>query len=164
MRRCRTRSDEKIVEKFRAVIDENKSISIYDKNGERSYCVIRKDLAKDYDIEVMPSEAPILNKILTEPEPYESSLADTKILDDAIFPVNEAIKKVFGDSKDLNLQAIKLAVGSNKNDYVTLNEADLKKYDVKPTLTGLMDFIRENHESILGFLDREYINEEGNVI
>ena len=68
------------------------------------------------------------------------------------------------DEKDLNLHGIKLAIGGNKNDYVTIQEKDLIKYDVKPTLTGLMDFIKENYESILGFLDREYISEEGNVI
>ena len=27
-----------------------------------------------------------------------------------------------------------------------------------------MDFIKDNNESIMGFLDREYITEEGNVI
>ena len=110
-------------------------------------------MVKDYDIEVQPSEAPILNKVLTEPEPYESSCADIKILEDAVFPVNDAIKKVFGDTKDLKLHRIKLAIGGSNTEY-----------DVKPTLDGLMDFIKENRESILGFLDREYINEEGNLI
>jgi len=132
--------------------------------GERAYCIIRKDLTKDYDIEVMASEAPVLNKLLTDPDPYESSMADIKILEDYVDPVNESIKHVFGDEKDLSLLAIRLAIGGNKNDYVTIDEKDLKKYDVKPTLSGLMDFIKENYESILGFLDREYINEEGNVI
>ena len=167
MRRRRVRSDNtesKKYEKFRSVIDENTSLSIYNKGGERSFVVIRKDLAKEYEIEVQPSEAPILNKVLTEPEPYESSCADIKILEDAVFPVNEAIKKVFGDKKDLKLHRIKLAIGGSNNDYVTIEEQDLRKFDVKPTLDGLMDFIKENRESILGFLDREYINEEGNLI
>ena len=166
MRRRRSRSDgsqNKSVERFRAVIDGNTSLSMYNK-GERAYCIIRKDLTKDYDIEVMASEAPVLNKLLTDPDPYESSMADIKILEDYVEPVNESIKHVFGDEKDLSLLAIRLAIGGNKNDYVTIDEKDLKKYDVKPTLSGLMDFIKENYESILGFLDREYINEEGNVI
>jgi len=164
MQKRQTKSDDKIVEKFRAVLDENTSLSIYNKPGDRSYYIIRNDLTKDYEVEVMPNEAPILNKILSEPEPYESSLADPKILEEIIFPINEAIKKVFGDINDLNLESIKLAVGGNKSDYVTINELDLRRFDVNPTLSGLMDFIRENNESILGFLDREYINEEGNVI
>ena len=162
MRRRRTRSD-KNVELFRAVVDDNTSLSMYNK-GDKAYCIIRRDLTKDYDIDVMASEAPIINKMLSDPEPYESSLVDIKVMDDAVFPINEAIKHVFGDEKDLNLHGIKLAIGGNKNDYVTIQEKDLIKYDVKPTLTGLMDFIKENYDSILGFLDREYLNEEGNVI
>jgi hypothetical protein len=47
---------------------------------------------------------------------------------------------------------------------VTIGENDLVKFDIKPTLSGLMDFIKDNKESILGFLDTEYISEEGNVI
>ncbi len=167
MRRRRVRSDNtesKKFEKFRSVVDDSTSLSIYNKGGERSFVVIRKDLVKDYEIEVQPSEAPILNKVLTEPEPYESSCADIKILEDAVFPVNDAIKKVFGDTKDLKLHRIKLAIGGSNTDYVTVEEQDLRKFDVKPTLDGLMDFIKENRESILGFLDREYINEEGNLI
>ncbi|MFX1260137.1 MAG: hypothetical protein ACFFAN_19990 [Promethearchaeota archaeon] len=166
MRRRRIRSngtESKYNERFRAVINDNTSLSISNKDN-RSFCIIRKDLAKEYEIEVQASEAPILNKILTDPDPYESSLAEVKILEEEVFPVNEAIKKVFGNDKDLNLFSIKLAIGGSKNDYVTIDEKDLIKYDVKPTLSGLMDFIKENNESILGFLDREYINEEGNVI
>ena len=167
MRRRRSRSngtESKMQERFRAVVDSNTSVSIFTKEGERSYVIIRRDLAKDYDIEVQPTEAPILNKELNEPEPYESTFADINILEDSVFPVNDAVKKVFGEKKDLKLQRIKLAIGGSKNDYVTINEQDLIKYDVKPTLDGLMDFIKENRESILGFLDREYIHEEGNII
>ncbi|MBD3255070.1 MAG: hypothetical protein GF383_08245 [Candidatus Lokiarchaeota archaeon] len=166
MRRRQIRSngaENKRKEKYRAVVDDNTSLSIYDK-GDRSYCIIRRDLAKEYDIEVQASEAPIINKILSDPDPYESSLADVKILEEEVFPVADAIKTVFGETKELDLFAIKLAIGGSKNDYVSIDETDLKKYDVKPTLGGLMDFIKENKESILGFLDREYINEEGNVI
>ncbi|MHA1885874.1 MAG: hypothetical protein ACW96S_12520, partial [Promethearchaeota archaeon] len=126
--------------------------------------MIRRDLAKSYEIEVEASEAPILNKLLNDPEPYESSIADVKILEQEVFPINEAFQKVFGADKEFKLNGIKLAVGSNYSDYVTIGEADLVRYDVKPTLTGLNDFINENKESILGFLDCEYISEEGNVI
>ncbi len=106
----------------------------------------------------------MLNKILSEPEPYEISIADLKILEEEIFPINEALQKVFGSEKDLKLNAIKLAIGSTYTDYVTIGENDLIRFDVKPTLNGLNEFIKENKESILGFLDCEYISEEGNVI
>ncbi|MHA1492190.1 MAG: hypothetical protein ACTSRI_21385 [Promethearchaeota archaeon] len=157
------RTERKSTEKFRAVIDENTSLSMYRK-GSRSFCIIRKDLARAYEMEVNPSEAPIINQMLSDPEPYESSLADLKILDEEVFPISEAIKKIFGDEKDLKLNSIKLAIGGSINDYVTIRENDLIKFDVKPTLSGLIEFIKENSKSILGFLNCEYISEEGNVI
>ncbi|MFX1328164.1 MAG: hypothetical protein ACFE91_08475 [Promethearchaeota archaeon] len=87
-----------------------------------------------------------------------------KILEDEIFPINSSFQKIFGTDKELKLNSIKLAIGSNYNDFVTIGESDLIKFDVKPTLSGLMNFIKENKESILGFLDCEYISEEGNII
>ena len=144
-------------------MDDHISVSIFNKK-KRSFCIIRKDLAKSYEIEVDASEAPVLNKMLNDPEPYESSIADVKILEAEVFPINDAFQKVFGSDKELKLNSIKLAVGSNYHDYVTIGENDLIKFDVKPTLSGLMDFIKDNKESILGFLDSEFISEEGNVI
>jgi len=144
------------------VIDDNNSVSFYNKK-KRSTCVIRRDLAKMYEIEVEASEAPVLNKILSDPEPYESSMAEVKILEEEIFPINDAFQSVFGTDEEFKLNSIKLAIGSNYNDYVTIGESDLIRFDVKPTLTGLNRFIEENKESILGFLDCEYISEEGNV-
>ena len=135
-------------------MDDNTSLSIYNKK-KRSFCIIRKDLAKSYEIEVDASEAPVLNKMLSDPDPYESSVADLKILEDEVFPINNAFQKVFGADKELRLNSIKLAIGSNYNDYVTIGENDLIKFDIKPTLSGLMDFINENKEGILGFLDSE---------
>jgi len=166
MRRRRTRSDStesKDSDGFRAVVNDSTSLSMY-KKGERALCIIRKNLAKEYDIEVDASEAPLLNKFLNDPEPYESSMADIKIIEEEVVPINEALRNVFGSDKDLNLYSVKLGIGGSKNDYVTINEKDLVKFDVKPTLSGLIDFVKENDESILGFLDREYANEEGNVI
>ncbi|MFX0038178.1 MAG: hypothetical protein ACFFCY_14145 [Promethearchaeota archaeon] len=144
-------------------MNDHLSISIYNKK-KRSIFIIRKDLAKSYEIEVDASEAPVLNKMLDEPEPYEISIADIKILEEEIFPINDAFQKVFGGEKELKLNSIKLAIGSNFHDYVTVGENDLIKFDVKPTLSGLRDFIRDNKEGILGFLDSEFISEEGNVI
>ena len=156
-------TEDKFIEKFRAVLNDNNSLSIFNKK-KRSICIVRRDLTKSYEIEVEASEAPLLNKMLSEPEPYESSMADVKILEEEVFPINEAFQKVFGMDKEFNLNAIKLAIGSNYNDYVTIEQNDLVRFDVKPTLTGLNRFIMENKESILGFLDCEYISEEGNVI
>jgi len=163
-RRVRTTSPEsRFTEKFRAVIDDNTSLSMYNKS-DKSVCVIRRDLTKDYDIEVDASEAPVLNKILSDPDPYESSMADIRILEDEVFPINDALKIVFGEEKDLDLRCIKLAVGGSVYDYVSVDEKDLIKFDVTPTLNGLTEFIRDNGDSILGLLDREYISEEGNII
>jgi hypothetical protein len=162
-RRSRGDSTEsKYTEKFRAVVNDSTSLSIYDSKGEKTLYIYRKDLAKNYEIDVEASEAPVLNKMLNDPDPYESSMADLKILEEEVFPVNLAIKKVFDG--DLDLYSVKLAIGGSKTDYVTIEERDLIKYDVKPTLDGLKEFYNDNKASILGFLDCEYITEEGNVI
>ena len=155
--------DERFNEEFRAVIDSSTSLSMYNEK-RRSVCVIRKNLAKDYEIEVDSSEAPVLNTLLEKPQPFESSMANLNILEAEIFPLIDAFKNTFGAEKELKLRSIKLAVGGSNNDYVTISEKDLIKFDVKPTLSGLRDFITENRDSILGFLDSEYVSEEGNVI
>ncbi|MFX0031585.1 MAG: hypothetical protein ACFE8V_00200 [Promethearchaeota archaeon] len=163
-RKIKTESSEgKSKEMFRAVIDSSTSLAMYNEK-KKSICVIKKNLAKDYEIEVEASEAPILNKMTESPEPYENSIADLKILEDEVFPLITAFKNVFGEEKEIDLYSMKLAIGGSYHDYVTIRESDLIKYDVEPTLTGLRDFIKENNESILGFLDSEYISEEGNVI
>ncbi|MHA1477355.1 MAG: hypothetical protein ACTSPU_04065 [Promethearchaeota archaeon] len=156
-------SEDRFTEEFRAVIDNSTSLSMYNEK-RRSVCVIRKNLAKDYEIEVDSSEAPALNKFLEKPQPFESSMAHLNILEEEIFPLIDAFKNTFGAEKELKLRSIKLAVGGSNTDYVTIREKDLIKYDVKPTLSGLRDFIKENKDSILGFLNSEYVSEEGNVI
>ena len=157
------RADDILAEEFRAVIDNSTSLFMHNLK-KRSVCVVRKNLAKDYEIEVDSSEAPVLNTLLEKAQPFESSMANLNILEAEIFPLLDAFKITFGEDKDLKLRSIKLAVGGSNNDYVTIRENDLMKYDVKPTLSGLRDFIKENTDSILGFLDSEYISEEGNVI
>ncbi len=134
------------------------------KKKDRFYCIIRKDLSKPYEVEVDASEAPIINKLTKIPDPYEITIADLKILEEEVFPINESIKKLFGIDKELKLKTIKLAIGGGISDYVTIEKSDLIKFDVTPTLSGLMEFVEENNESILGFLNAKYINEEGNVI
>jgi len=44
-------SEDRSAEEFRAVIDSSTSLSMYNEK-RRSVCVIRKNLAKDYEIEV----------------------------------------------------------------------------------------------------------------
>ena len=156
-------SEEKFTEQFRAVIDNSTTLSMYNEK-RRAICIVRKNLAKDYDVEVDASEAPVLNKISENPQPFESSMAHLNILEEEVFPLIDAFKAVFGEEKELKLRSIKLAVGGSNTDYVSIRENDLIKYDVKPTLTGLKNFIIENNDSILGFLDSEYVSEEGNVI
>ncbi|MHA1803788.1 MAG: hypothetical protein ACTSU4_04580 [Promethearchaeota archaeon] len=158
-----TDSGSNLSEKFRACVNEHTSLSMY-KKRENFYCIIRKDLSKPYEVDVDASEAPITNKMTKVAEPYEISIADLKILEDEVFPINEAIKKVFGPENELKLKTITLAIGGSITDYVTVDKGDLIKFDVTPTLTGLMEFVEENNESIIGFLNSEYISEEGNVI
>ena len=155
-------TDSKYLEKFRAVINDTTSLSMYSSKSDRTIYIIKKDLAKNYEIDVEASEAPMLNKMQNEQEPYESSMADLKILEEEVFPINDSINSIF--DHDLELYGIKLAIGGSKTDYVTIEERDLIKYDVKPTLNGLVKLYKDNQKSILGFLDCEYITEEGNVI
>ncbi len=102
-------SEEKSTEQFRAVIDNTTTLSMYNEK-RRSICVVRKNLAKDYDIEVDASEAPVLNKISENPQTFESSMANLNILEEEVFPLIDAFKAVFGEVKDLKLRSIKLAV------------------------------------------------------
>ena len=123
-------SEEKLAEEFRAVVDNSTSLFMHNLK-RRSICVIRKNLAKDYEIEVDSSEAPVLNTIIENPQPFESSMANLNILEAEIFPLIDAFKSTFGEDKELKLHKIKLAVGGSNTDYVTIREGDLKKYDVK---------------------------------
>lgn len=125
--------------------------------------MIRKDLSKDYKVEVEVSEAPVLNKYLREPESYERTLADLEILECEVLIINEAIKNIFGKEKGLDLKSVRLGIGSHKNDYVTVDESDLRKLDIESTLDGLLDFVGKNRESVVGFLDRKYKKNEGNI-
>ncbi|MFO8017750.1 MAG: hypothetical protein R6U96_03890 [Promethearchaeia archaeon] len=125
--------------------------------------MIRKDLSKDYTVEVEVSEAPVLNKYLREPESYERTLADLEILENEVLIINEAIKNIFGKEKGLDLKLVRLGIGATKNDYVTIDESDLRKVDIESTLDGLLDFIGKNRESVVGFLDRKYNKKAANI-
>lgn len=155
----------KLTEKYRAVLDDNTAISLYSLE-DRNFFIVRKNLIKNYELEVMPSEAPMLNRYVTpeDAESYEHSLLNINILEDQILPIEDTIKILFGDDKFLDLKSVRLAIGSNANDYIGIDEKDLQRKEIKATLNGLYNFIKQNEESIVGFLDRDFIAEEGNVI
>ncbi|MCP4762648.1 MAG: hypothetical protein GY870_12785 [archaeon] len=75
-----------------------------------------------------------------------------------------AISEVFGEDKNLSLDAVCIAVGSGEEDYITIDESDLLSMDVDPSLHGLLDFIKNNKEGIIGFCDRIYQPEKGNLV
>ena len=64
-------------EKFSAVVDKNTSLTMYKREGGL-YLIIKKDLA-DLDVEVSPSEAPVINQYLKTPDPFEAILVDAAI-------------------------------------------------------------------------------------
>ncbi len=147
--------------KFNAIIDDETSLTMYQRDGGL-YLVIKNDLG-DYNTTISASEAPIINQYLKQPEPFESFLADRKIIQEEIEPFNIAVHTTFGEKKEMSLVSIKLAIGSGENDYVTINESDLFSLDVEPTITGILDFFEKN-DSAIGICDRIFDHEKGNII
>lgn len=147
--------------KYRAAIDKDTSIEII-KDREIIYWIIKKDLT-EYETYISASEAPVSNLYTHEPDAFESCVAERKILEKEIFPIANAIKTVF-NSQTMELDKFSLAVGSNENDYVSLDETDLKNLRVEPSLFGLQEFIEKNKDSILGFGIREVEPDKGNLI
>lgn len=147
--------------KFRASIDKNTSIEII-KDREVIYWIIKKDLL-EYETFMSASEAPVSNMYAREPDAFESCVAERAILEKEIFPISDAIRTVF-TSHVMELEKFSLAVGSGENDYVSLDESDLKGMHVEPTLFGLQDFIEKNRDSILGFGIRDFETDKGNLV
>jgi len=147
--------------KFNAIVDENTGLTLFQREGGL-YLVIKKDL-NDYHVDISPSEAPVMNQYLKEPDPFESYLAEPKILKEELEPFNIALHTIFGEKKEMSLISIKVAIGSGENDYVTLNESDLLAMDVEPTISGVLEFFEKN-ESVIGICDRVFDHERGNVI
>ena len=156
------RSNKKESTKFHAVLDSEKTLTLYQRGDSGLYLIIKKDLI-NYDLSVGASEAPLINQFLKRPDPFESLLADINIVEKEIEPINLGLQTTFGEDKELSLISVKLAVGSSENDYVTIDESDLFTMDVEPTMSGLMDFIA-SHESVIGLCDRLFIHEKGNII
>lgn len=159
-RKLNKRNSKKGHTKFHASIDKNTALTLYRRDGGL-YIVIKKELG-DYDLVVSPSEAPVINQYLKTPDPFESILADIKIIE-TIEPINIAIQTSFGENKEINLLSIKLAIGSGEHDYVTIEETDLIAMDVEPTMSGLLNFLDEN-DSVIGLCDRIFDPERGNII
>ncbi|MCF2139522.1 MAG: hypothetical protein K9W44_05655 [Candidatus Lokiarchaeota archaeon] len=147
--------------KFHASIDKNTSLTYYKREGGL-YLIIKKDLS-EYDLTVNASEAPVINQYLKNPDPFESLLADIKIIEKEIEPLNFAVQTTFGDNREISLLSVRIAVGSGEGDYVTIDESDLYSMDVEPTMGGLLDFIAAN-DSVIGVCDRIFDHERGNII
>ncbi|UYP45530.1 hypothetical protein NEF87_001815 [Candidatus Lokiarchaeum ossiferum] len=160
-KRLNKRTRKKDHEKFHASIDKDTSLTLYRREGGL-YLIIKKELV-EYDLTIKPSEAPVINQYLKVPDPFESMLADIKIFENEIEPLNLGVQTTFGESKDINLISVKLAIGSGEDDYVTIDESDLFAMDVEPTMTGLLDFIQAN-DSIIGICDRIFDHEKGNIV
>nr|MDO8111312.1 hypothetical protein [Candidatus Sigynarchaeota archaeon] len=147
--------------KYRAAVDKNTSIEII-KDREVIYWIIKKDLL-DYETFISASEAPVSNLFTRELDSFEACIAERSVLEKEVFPIADAIKTVFG-TQPMELDKISLIIGSGENDYVSLDETDLKNLRVEPTLFGLQDFIEKNKDGVLGFGIREFETDKGNLI
>ncbi len=149
--------------KFRAKIDKNTSLTFIEKDSGIQ-CIIKKDLT-EYDVHIFPSEAPVTSDYLKKDiDPFEITLADIQILEKEIFPIVIAIQEIFGEDKVPQLGKIRLAVGSNETDYVTIDETEFDELEFTPSIQGLVEFLKINRKGVIGFVDREYQPEKGNLI
>ncbi len=98
-RRIKRRNKKKEFVKFHASIDDQTNLTLYHREGGL-YLIIKKDLVK-YDLTVKASEAPIINQYLRSPDPFESLIADIKILETEIEPLNLAMQTTFGENKEM---------------------------------------------------------------
>ncbi|MBD3229303.1 MAG: hypothetical protein GF329_14055 [Candidatus Lokiarchaeota archaeon] len=153
---------DKLATEFRAIINKNLSVSIYETKKGSSTFVIKKELT-DYDIDCTASEAPEKNYIGGEILPWETITAETAILINEVFPINRAIQEVLGTLYNLQLNSIRLCIGS-ENNYVTIDETDLEDNDIKTTIKGLQEFIYSSKKGIMGFTVRHYDSKKGNLI
>jgi hypothetical protein len=154
--------EEDKVKEFRAVLNDNTSLFIAEKRN-MIHVIIKKELT-DYNMDIIASEAPVKNFLAAgEFLPYEYIVADRMILEKEIFPFSDAIKKIFGSAYDLRLNSIRLCVGT-EDDYLTIDESDLKEVEVNPTLNGLKEFMQVNKKSIFGFTIRHYDSKKGNLV
>ncbi|MHA1229048.1 MAG: hypothetical protein ACTSRP_00390 [Candidatus Helarchaeota archaeon] len=147
---------------FRAMVNKNLSIAVYESKTGTTILVIKKELS-DYEIECYPSEAPEKNDLGGEKLPWEIVVADTSIFTNEVFKINSIIKEILGTSYDLRLDSIRLCIG-NENEYVTIDETDLEDSNITPTLKGLKEFILSTRMGVKGFTIRHYDPKRGNLI
>ena len=150
------------LEKFRASVGKNMTFSMFNRDNG-IYLIIRKDLS-EIKSEIYSSEAPILNTFLKIPDPYEFLLIDKEIINKEIEPLNTALKIAFGDIREFQIKSVQLVIGSSDENYVTIDQEDLDKYGVFPTIKGMLNFIENNKESILGLANCRFEPDKGNII
>ncbi len=149
-------------EKFRASIGKNITLSLLNReNG--IYLIIKKDLS-DIKSEIYSSEAPILNSYLKVPDPFEFIVMDKDVIKKEIEPINTALKIAFGDIREFQLETCQFVIGSGDENYVTIDQEDLDKYGVIPTINGMINFVESNKESILGIANSRFEPDKGNII
>jgi len=147
---------------FHAVVDRNTSLVIIEERNKKSV-VIKKELL-DYKLDMFASEAPVKNYLSNaEILPFEYVVAERAILEKEVIKVNEIIKKLFGKKYDLRLKSIRLCIGDEDN-YLTIDESDLKEVDITPTLNGLNTFLQTNKKAIFGFTIRRYDPKKANLV
>ena len=146
---------------FYASIDKYTSLAVI-KEDSHTIFILKKDLV-NYKIHVHASEAPMSNILSSEQEPWETVIAHSEILEKEVFPLVDILKKVFGKSKKFKLKLVRLCVGSDFTDYVTIDESDLTRQGVDPSLEGLKTFFQANKDIIIGFMVRKYDPRQGNL-
>jgi hypothetical protein len=148
---------------FRVALDRNTSIYFMEIPNKKIQVIIKKELL-DYNIDVVASEAPVKNPLVKgEIIPYEYVIAETAILEQELFKLNETIKNVFGTKFEIKVTSIRLCVGNEEN-YHTIDESDLKEVNIDPTIDGLKHFITTSKKNVFGFTIRNYDTKQGNLI
>ena len=157
------RKEEDKTTEFRAVLNNITSLYIVEKR-EKIQVIVKKELL-DYNMDMIASEAPIKN-YLTGGDilPFEYVVAERAILEQEIFNVSDIIGNIFGKEFDLRLRSIRLCIGTDEDDYLTIDESDLRDVNVNPTINGLKNFIQTNKKSVFGFTIRHYDSKKGNLI
>jgi len=146
---------------FYVSIDNYTSLAVI-KEDSHIIFILKRDLV-EYNIHVQASEAPISNVLSSEQEPWETIIAHAEILEKEVFPLVEILGEIFGNKKKLRLNLVRLCVGSSFTDYVTIDESDLTRQGVDPSLEGLKTFYQANKDLVVGFMVRKYDPRQGNL-
>ncbi|MFX1297969.1 MAG: hypothetical protein ACFFD2_24360 [Promethearchaeota archaeon] len=158
-----SKKEEDKLKEFRAVLNEHTSLVIAEKRN-KIQVVVKKELL-EYNLDTIASEAPVKNYLVGgEILPFEYVVAERGILEEEIFNVNQIIKDLFGIKYNLRLKALRLCIGSDENNYLTIDENDLKEVNLTPTIEGLKSFIQTNNKSVFGFTVRHYNSKKGNLV